>query len=256
MRITKGQYQDLEAGVSYFPTKTLFCTNCESVSCGHRLGNTPMAKYYKGYQSKEFLAQRMSMEPSFGFRMRDRSSPNTLRARGEETSYGDEIDEYLLNMLPALPQRALDFGGGTGSNSPLKRLIPVDVYDIDEEVQPPLSDSTHWPLISIMNVLEHVTSPINLLRRASKLLSNNQSHILVEVPLEGFMRGQKGSSTFWQKKTIWTEHLNCFTPLGLEICFREAGLKLITPVTVREFWSDPSDCRESGAVLLAVGCPI
>ena len=233
------------------PTTTLFCNACKSVFCGSGIGPAYLEAYYSGYQGEEFIAQRIQVEPSFEARLEARSSKNTIRLRGEHISYSDAVNQYLLNLLPDIPERGLDVGGALGSNSPLRGLIPIDIADIDADAPAASHERESWPFISLVNVLEHVVSPIKLLRSARRQLTAQSSHVFVEVPVEGFMLKAQ-EQNFWKSKKIWTEHLICFSKAGLSALVSASGLELATDVEVRTLWSDEPETRNNGTVMWAL----
>jgi hypothetical protein len=239
LEIRAGEFRDLAPGVSYFPARTIYCQVCSGVSLGMNVDEGSLVGYYTDYQGDEFLESRYRLEPSFQNRMSERNNPNVLRKRGESIDYLDRIDSYLLeNIDGPVPDEVLDIGGGTGSNSPLKSTAKIDVIDISPQWVRPPKDS--YPLVSLMNVLEHVMNPLETLNLAVSYLDRQRpSYVLIEVPLEKFMSGYSqdiDTSTelkirdFWQGKKIWTEHVNSFTPRTLTLLAKSAGLELVAPL--------------------------
>lgn len=251
IRIPSGKFDDLEFGTSYFPVPTLFCTDCKSVSAGVRLDDKSLERYYEGYLDEEFIEQRIGVEPSFGRRMLGRSNQNTLRKRGEQHSYSKLIDGYFSTVLGDIPLEILDFGGGTGANTPFRESSDCSVFEIDSEEREEHLLNRQWPAISMMNVLEHMMDPVDELAKVGKLLEPSSGRVLIEVPLETFMHQWEDAPDFWRRKFIWTEHFNCFSPPGLEACIREAGLELVAPVELLEVASTSEELRENGFIMLA-----
>jgi hypothetical protein len=239
LEISQGNYRDLVPGVSYFPARTIYCQDCGSVSLGLIVDDGSLIKYYNDYQGEEFLASRYRLEPSFRDRMDERTSPNVLRKRGESVSYLDQIDDFLMkNIDGPLPNQVLDIGGGTGSNSPLKSTAKIDIIEITPESAAASQES--YPLVSLMNVLEHVMRPLDTLRLAVSYMHKEiNSYVLIEVPLEKFMsessedidiQAEIKLGDYWKQKAIWTEHVNCFTPRALVLVAKSAGLELAAPL--------------------------
>lgn len=199
-----------------------------------------MAGYYTGYQGEKFLESRKQLEPSFAGRMERRENKNLLRIQGEQVSYLDTIEKYITkNIGTNLPDRLLDLGGGTGSNTLFRDRIEFDIIDIDSELDHQQPKLQKYALVSIMNVLEHLLDPLATLRLAKSFLdADPKSLIVVEVPLEGFIQrnlsgdiglGQDTGRDFAEEKIIWTEHINCFSPYGLGVVADLVGLKPLAP---------------------------
>ncbi len=255
-------YRDLKSGVSYFPARTIYCQVCGGVSLGLLVDNGSLIKYYEDYQGEDFLSSRYRLEPSFRDRMDNRRSPNVLRKRGESVDYLNRIDDFLMgNIAGPIPDHVLDIGGGTGTNSPLRSTAKIEIIEISPELAHPSRES--YPLVSLMNVLEHVMSPLELLRLAvSYLDKESPSHVLIEVPLEKFMaecsrdidlQKELKLGDYWQQKVIWTEHVNFFTPRALLLLAKSAGLELAAPLAQFQTEFSTSDSKESDENTAIVG---
>jgi len=239
LEISQSNYRDLVPGASYFPARTVYCQVCGGVTLGLIVDDESLIKYYKDYQGEEFLASRYRLEPSFRSRMESRTSPNVLRKRGESVNYLDQIDDFLTRSIEGpLPNQVLDIGGGTGSNSPLRSKAKIDLIEISPESA--VASQESYPLVSLMNVLEHVMRPLDTIRLAvSYMHKESSSYVLIEVPLENFMsecsqdidiKAKLKLEDYWQQKAIWTEHVNCFTPRALLLLAQSAGLELAAPL--------------------------
>ena len=230
--ILDGEFRDLKGGTSYQPCKSIYCAQCLSVSCNARLSAGALQRYYQGYLDEKFIDMRSVYEPSSAVRISNRTNPNTLRAKGEPITYLNNVEDYYLSVTEgAVPSKILDYGGGTGVNSPFQKNSDVTIVDIDnssnQAISPALTASSNYDLICLMNVLEHVISPVEILRSAISH-STSPCNVLIEVPLERFMHKTNNASTYKSKK-IWTEHINCFSPIGLMRLVEASGLKPLTP---------------------------
>jgi len=242
--IDQGEFRDLQAGMSYQPCKSIYCLSCASVACSARLSPSALRSYYSGYQDDEFIAMRIRFEPSFAERLTARSNPNTLRRRGELVSYLPDVEEHYLRAVNGIePLTVLDFGGGSGANSPFKSNARVDIIDIDQDSPVATNLEQSYDLISILNVLEHVNSPLQTLRKAARYASPD-TKILIEVPLERFMHDL--TSTSYSTKKIWTEHINCFSAKGLERLVLNAGLRPVGDKPVTQFETSEAYSEGSG----------
>jgi hypothetical protein len=238
--ILPGRFRDLAPGKSYFPARTTHCRFCRNVSLGMIFSDDSMERYYTDYQGEKFISSRKELEPSFRGRMERRENKNILRIRGERVSYIEAIEEYIIeNIGTPLPDRLLDIGGGTGSNTLFKGRIEFDITDIDSDLDLQKPKLQKYALVSIMNVLEHLLDPVATLRLAKSFLdTDSKSFIVIEVPLEGFMFRSLSIDTgpeknpeqdFANEKIIWTEHINCFSPYGLSKVARLVGLSPLAP---------------------------
>lgn len=226
VKIEIGEFRDLNPGTSYQPCSSIYCSDCMSVACSARLSPASMNRYYQGYQDKEFIDMRVMFEPSFAERLKRRTNTNTLRIKGERCSYIDKVESYYLETTgKKQPTAILDYGGGTGANTPFASLALIEIVDIDVSNSTPDDSrlSSHLDLVCLMNVLEHVNNPGDVLRRALEYYGS-ATDILIELPLERFMHDVTITASYNHKK-IWTEHINCFSPTGFMNLVENAGLK-------------------------------
>ena len=233
--IGKNEFRDLDQGKSYVPAGTLFCRSCGSMASSARPNQDSMLRYYSGYQDDQFIEMRIHFEPSFQERFLNRSSPNTLRKHGERVSYVQKLEDYFQGLSQKLPNRILDIGGGSGANTPFSQIAEVEILEIDDE--PDLGEGAHqrqYDLVTVLNVLEHVTTPEQILLKAKACCKLESGHVLVEVPLEEILINVMDEEATCQNKKIWTEHLNFFSEKGLEACLKRAGLDLVAPIEVME----------------------
>jgi 2-polyprenyl-3-methyl-5-hydroxy-6-metoxy-1,4-benzoquinol methylase len=249
--IARDEFRDLKAGVSYFPAGTLFCMSCGSMTCSARPNHDSMVRYYSGYQQEEFLEMRMHYEPSFKSRFLGRVSPNTLRKHGEKVTYTRKLEDFIQNHCEIPPKRILDIGGGSGANTPFNMSADVEILEIDDEIGSRATEvKSEYDLVTLLNVLEHVRNPIDLLEKAKRYCNREDSYIFVEVPLEGIMIGLTDVNAAVRKKKIWTEHINFFSKNGLEVCLNRAGFDLVAPIELLEISDgDTSDLDKSFAML-------
>jgi len=159
VKIGIGEFRDLDPGTSYQPCSSIYCNHCMSVSCSARLSPASMHRYYQGYQDQDFIGMRVMYEPSFAERMKRRTNPNTLRIKGEPCSYVDKVESYYLEATGKRPPSAvLDYGGGSGANTPFRSLANIAIVDIDAS-NAQANDGeiiSNFDLVCLMNVLEHV----------------------------------------------------------------------------------------------------
>lgn len=251
LRILDGEFDDLQAGESYFPTSTMYCHSCSSVCCNIRFDGETMNRYYTNYQGDEFIEQRVKFEPSFRSRLLQRSNNNYFRLRGESITYTNVINDLIKEFVKFTDIKVLDFGGGTGSNSPFRGDAVIDLIELGDEDE--TRNLRSYDVVSILNVLEHVMDPIDVLRRAGGFAKQRSGLVAIEVPFESFMQEQNLSVGV--KKKIWTEHVNCFSKKGLEKCMNLAGLEIIKEVSLINTGHASKEIRENNAALFAIGSP-
>ena len=210
-----------------------------------------MNRYYTNYQGDEFIEQRVKFEPSFRSRLLQRSNNNYFRLRGESITYTNVINDLIKEFVKSTDIKVLDFGGGTGSNSPFRGDAVIDLIELGDEDQ--TRNLRSYDVVSILNVLEHVMDPIDVLRRAGGFAKQRSGLVAIEVPFESFMQEQNLSVGV--KKKIWTEHVNCFSKKGLEKCMNLAGLEIIKEVSLINTGHASKEIRENNAALIAIGSP-
>jgi 2-polyprenyl-3-methyl-5-hydroxy-6-metoxy-1,4-benzoquinol methylase len=216
-----------------------------------RFDDETMNRYYTNYQGEEFIEQRVKFEPSFGKRLLQRTSNNYFRLRGESISYTNVINDLIKEVVKSTDIKVLDFGGGTGSNSPFRGDAEIDLIELGDEDQ--TQNLRSYDVVSILNVLEHVMDPIDVLRRAGEFAKQRGGFVVIEVPFESFMQEQ--NPTIWMKKKIWTEHVNCFSKNGLEKCMNLAGLEIVKEAFLIRTGRASEEIRENNAAFIAIGAP-
>lgn len=101
------------------------------------------------------------------------------------------------------------------------------IGDIYEKMTPLVSQNVTYDVVWLDNVLEHVLSPLNLLKECKKLLNDN-GVLVVEVPNDfSFLQNyllNKGyiSSDFW---VVIPDHISYFNKDGLSALAADAGLR-------------------------------
>lgn len=179
--------------------KTLECKLCGFLFCDMRFDDEEMEKLYAGYRKEEYVALRDRYEPGY------RGYNEKMMADG--LPYINEIEGFLAKYLDtSKPFRILDYGGGTGINTPFKNG-PIDIFDIGKTkpqfgkiVKKPKDD---YDLIVCANLLEHVSYPLEILMRIRKLMQDG-TVLFIEIPREA------------SKTNYWHEHINKFTGQSID----------------------------------------
>jgi 2-polyprenyl-3-methyl-5-hydroxy-6-metoxy-1,4-benzoquinol methylase len=195
----------------------------------------------------------MRYEPSFQSRFLGRVSPNTLRKHGESVTYTRKLEDYIQNHCETLPNRILDIGGGSGANTPFRMSADVKILEIDDEIGTrETGNQEKYDLVTLLNVLEHVRNPLEILEKAKRYCNREYGYILVEVPLEKIMIDLTDVEAAVHKKKIWTEHINFFSKKGLEMCLNRAGFHLVAPIELLEISDRNTPDLDKSFVMLAL----
>lgn len=189
--------------------KTLLCLDCGLTFCDIRFDNDEMHRLYVGYRDESYIRERERYEP--GYRERQAGFSDGL-------PYIAEIEDFLR---PHLGEniRILDWGGGTGINTPFKKY-PSDVYDISGAPVKYGRKVAHvgkfdYDLIVFANVIEHTPYPAKLLTRIIRKMRRD-TVLYIEVSLDDAAG-----------KTKWHEHINVFTEGALHRLVERCGLEVL-----------------------------
>jgi len=216
--------KSIKTGFVYSVCNSLFCVECSLLFLDIRFSDSELKKLYTNYREKEYVDLRDFYEPGY----RERNNALTLGI-----SYIDKIEKFLQPFLPISP-RVLDWGGGTGLNTPFKeKNKSFDIYEIGENTLIPgaqLISKTEvmnkcYDLIVLSNVLEHAPYPMELLLDIKKLLQG-ETVLYIEVPLEDIMKSQITDPQ--NLKRHWHEHINFFSETSLIRLINRCGLKLLS----------------------------
>ena len=216
-------------GNAYSICKSLYCSDCGLLYCDIRFSDAESSKLYDGYRGKEYNGLREFYEPGYTAR-----SVN-INAGVE---YISDIEKFLTPHLN-LPITILDWGGGTGKNTPFKKSnTAFDIYDVNKKevadganvVSKNEAFSKKYQLIVCSNVIEHVSYPSDLLFDILNVM-NNDSVLYIETPLENIMAINE--INLYTKKKHWHEHINFFSEKSLRKLFENVGLDVIDLAILR-----------------------
>jgi hypothetical protein len=217
--------RDLPAGRLYSVCRSMMCENCGLLFLDMRFDEDEMAALYDGYRGARYTTTRERFEPGY-------SARNALLL--EPSSHIARI-EALLGPHVAPAPRLLDWGGGTGINTPFRRCAREhSVYDISNR---PLVEGAHvvslqqatareYDLIVCSQVLEHLPYPREVLGQIATVM-NSSTILYVEVPHEDLVRLIDDRRQRLKGKHHWHEHINFFTFDSLEAILRQAGLRVV-----------------------------
>ena len=191
--------------------KSLKCRECGVMFSDMRFNDEEMAKYYCNYMGDDYSELREHYEPFF----------KACRHKHATRLRPNLSDEEIFISRYISPKRILDYGGGKGVNTPFSSTDAIiHIYDIGDKNCELLPDFG-YDLIKCCYVLEHVSYPQDILNNIKKLMNEN-TFLYVEVPHERIPYFLK----WW-----WHEHINFFTPKGMENLIRNCGMTLVDSIT-------------------------
>jgi SAM-dependent methyltransferase len=217
--------RDLPAGKLYSVCRSMMCEYCGLLFLDMRFDEDEMGALYDDYRGPMYTAIRDRFEQGY-------SARNALLL--EPSSHIERIEAFLEPHVTPAP-RVLDWGGGTGINTPFRReATEHDVYDISNS---PLVEGAHvvslqeatareYDLIVCSQVLEHLPYPRKVLRQIATAM-NSSSILYIEVPHEDLVRLIGDRQQRLSGKHHWHEHINFFTFESLEAVLRQAGFRVV-----------------------------
>lgn len=217
--------RDLRPGMAYSLCNTLECADCGAIFLDYRFSDKELSRLYKNYRGPEYNIMRTGFEPSYA------ATASYYQGRA---AYLEAVEAVLSPYLPSQP-RVLDWGGGSGVNSPFRFLAgPLHVYDIsDVDVCAEATRVSHeeclvnaYDLIVCSQVLEHVSYPVHVLQEITRLL-RPETLLYLEVPLEEVFSIAGNCINRGSTKRHWHEHINFFSPASLEALAHTCGLHIL-----------------------------
>jgi SAM-dependent methyltransferase len=166
------------------PTQLLECRDCGLVFFEDRYTETEIAKLYDGYRGERYFEARHRHEPWY--------------TRGANAAIGDDAErrsviERFAKRRVAHVGDLLDYGGDRGQYIPQGLADRRFVYEISG-VEPVAGVSAiaeekelegrTFDLVLLCHVLEHASSPRELLARVARSLREKDGVLYIEVPFE------------------------------------------------------------------------
>jgi hypothetical protein len=205
------------------------CTACSFVQTKHGFADGSLGSLYLDYRSDSYNRERIRYEPAYG------SIAEQIGTSTAETEARIEtLTAWLRDKIVADNNFSmLDYGGADGKFLP---RIPGNkfVYEISD-TQPAdgitlirnETDLNAYSYIQLAHILEHVSKPLEQVRKISHWLLPN-GYIYIEVPrdcpdskvnqlVEGSYRGSLPVH----------EHINLYTKKSVEKLLHSAGLEAI-----------------------------
>ncbi|MER1939718.1 class I SAM-dependent methyltransferase [Castellaniella sp. FW104-16D08] len=215
----------VKKGYAYTICRSLHCNHCGFLFLDIRFSDREMSNLYGGYRDEEYVRLREFYEP--GYRLRNEE----LKKRA---GYLVIVDDFIKLHLSCdhPPPRVLDWGGGTGCNSPLAAIrSKLDIYDISGDdpisgayaVTLAQAQNCEYDLVSCCQVLEHVPYPADILQRIMTCMSDS-TLLYIDVPFEGIMNNPEKCMI---QKRHWHEHINFYSVESIRKLLDSVGLSLI-----------------------------
>jgi len=217
--------RDLRLGMAYSLCSTLECEDCGALFLDYRFSEHELSLLYQDYRGEAYNALRIQFEPGY---------VDTIYQYQGRANYLDEVESFLSPSLPLKP-RVLDWGGGSGINSPFRFTAEaLHVYDISGVATCPQATAItvekisdyKYDLISCAQVLEHVAYPVESVRQMVQVLQPG-ALLYLEVPLEGVFTERLGGLRRGERKRHWHEHINFFSPSSFKALARTCGLEIV-----------------------------
>lgn len=215
----------IQSGMAYPLCSSLQCQSCGLLFLDIRFDEVEMAALYNDYRGAQYAAQRERFEPGYA------TLNAALNTRLPDTA---QAEAFLTPHLGERP-RVLDWGGGTGDNTPfLKSAAAIDIFDISGQalvagarrVGREALQGGAYDLVVLSHVLEHLPAPAEAVREAAEALGDG-SILYVEVPFEGLVAADPHSRDLAPRKKHWHEHVNFFTEDAIRALVAGCGLEVV-----------------------------
>lgn len=220
-------FLDIKTGNAYACCNSVLCEKCDGVFLDLRFGSNEIKRLYADYRGEDYARLRERYEPGY-------------YSRNEELNKIKRDQSWIENLLSKyLPEKPiiLDWGGGTGINTPFRekggRVFCYDVSGVLCEtgvigIQKKQLPEEKYDLICLSHVIEHIPYPSLLINEAKKYITNGV--IYIEVPFEPLMQkmeGQSDKSILLKNKKHWHEHINFFSRKSLVALLKNSGFTVI-----------------------------
>jgi hypothetical protein len=218
--------RDILDGYAYQFCRSLYCRSCGHLASDIRFNDEQMRNLYRDYRGDDYLKLREFYEPGYIKR-------NSIF--NHEYHYRDMVDSFILRYMEIYPKSALDWGGDTGINTPLKEQLKLHhIFDISNTepvkgaslVNEDTIPNYLYDLVVCQHVLEHLPFPSQSIANLVKKI-NGDPFFYFEVPHEPIMRKTPTHQT--PNKKHWHEHINFYTEDSLAKLLLRCGL---TPISV------------------------
>jgi hypothetical protein len=230
------------------------CDNCGFIFCNPRLDKSEEKSLYKGYRDQDYQKQRMKYEKNYTEEINALIGKNPVEMKNRKENLLSILNSNLdLNKF----ENILDFGGDKGQHiSDIFCHMDKYVFDLSdvstvegvkkiEAINE--SENKKFDLITCCHVLEHVSSPIDVINQI-KSFSHKNTVFYFEVPYEVPFDGPKTNIIHYILKKIiffncqvyrlirkitnrdlllMHEHVNFFSVNSLQNFLEKEGFEII-----------------------------
>lgn len=220
-------FSDINTGSAYACCNSVLCEKCNGLFLDLRFGSNEIKRLYADYRGESYARLREQYEP--GYYSRNEYLKKTKRDQRW-------IENLLLKYLPEKPV-ILDWGGGTGTNTPFREnggmVFSYDISGVSCEtgvigIQKKQLPEKEYDLICLSHVIEHIPYPSLLINEVKKYIGNGI--IYIEVPFEPLMQkmeNQSDKSISLRSKKHWHEHINFFSKKSLVALLKSSGFTVL-----------------------------
>jgi len=221
-------------GLAFTVCNSLQCESCRFLFLDIRFDDTEMNRLYAGYRETEYVELRDHYEPGYALRNFE------LAKRADWLPFAEALISPHLHRPKSGRIRILDFGGGTGINTPFRLAdAEIDIYDISasgtlkgvNSVSPSSALAQNYDLVVCSMLLEHVSDPAEILRNLTNYM-RPETLLYIEVPYEKVMSELNDSLQAVQSKRHWHEHINFFSTDSIRTLVNSTGLEKIAEQVV------------------------
>lgn len=210
-------------GTAYALCNSLHCMHCGLLFLDIRFSSHEMKNLYINYRGADYVALRDKYEPGYA----------VINERlNQRSRYLIDVESFLAPYLDPATLFILDWGGGTGINTPfVLDGRPFHVYEISNElpilggvaVSKEYIKENFYNLVVCSNVLEHIPYPLDFLVEIKSTVRKG-ALFYFEVPFETIM--QHECVNIAEKKRYWHEHINFFSEESLTKLLCRAGFNI------------------------------
>jgi hypothetical protein len=205
------------------------CERCSFIQTKRPFSEDAIGNLYANYRSDSYNEERIRYEPEYAS-----LAPHVGRCAQEVQTRKNGLTNWLIGKLnPEFDLSMLDYGGADGKFLPdlpgrkyvfdISDIAPADgITKVKNE-----SELGSYSYIQLAHVLEHVSFPLALMKKAASLLEESGC-LYVEVPQElddeMRMRLECGDNTI---RLPIHEHINQYSVLSVNELLRSADLSAV-----------------------------
>jgi len=205
------------------------CTTCSFVQTKHGFADESLNNLYRDYRSDTYNRERIHYEPSY------RGIAEQVGSGHKETQTRiDTLTDWLRGkIVPGGDFSMLDYGGADGRFLPRipgkKYVYEISDIAVADGIVPIRNESelNSYTYIQLAHILEHVSNPLELVKRVSRWLAPG-GYLYIEVPqdFDNDRVNQLGTGTYRGSVPIH-EHINLYTVRSIAKLMESAGFESV-----------------------------